>query len=368
MDRTPAVSSPPAAGWLARGALVFAVWTLLALLSTTQTALELIHRGAPVAWGPLLVRRLVDWYTCAIFLPPHWWLARRFPLERETWPRALAIHFAASVACVLIKYPLYLPLARLTRGPDTTLGGLFAGDGLNELMLFWAIIGIIHAIEFARRYQEGRTTAARLEAELASAQLEALAAQLRPHFLFNTLGAISELVHRDPDAADRMLTQLSELLRETLDRSGGHDGTLAEEMGLVCRYLDIMRTRVGPRLTVELDVPDEASDAQVPIFLLQPLIENALEHGVARRRGPARIRIGAAVLDGDGTRRLRLSVRDDGPGLGPAMGTGIGLANTRRRLARRYGSEHALVLTDCPDGGTEAAITIPYTSLAAVAG
>jgi LytS/YehU family sensor histidine kinase len=240
---------------------------------------------------------------------------------------------------------------------------MLAHNAIVELMIFWAIIGFIHAVEFYARYQESRTTALRLEAELASAQLEALAAQLRPHFLFNTLSAISELMHQDTAAADRMLGLLSDLLRETLRRPDGHDISLGEEMSLLRLYIEIMKVRYGPRLDIELTASAEAEDARIPAFLLQPIVENAFEHGVVRRRGPALVRVAATVEQAGALRHLIVTVRDDGPGLSHESNrVGVGLANTRRRLERRYGEEQELVLRELPDGGTEAFIRMPYVA------
>src|SRR5690349_15371467 len=191
---------------------IWAVWTVLALTSATQTALAFASRGQPINWGPLIVLRLADWYTCAIFTPPLLWLARRYPLEGGVWKRHLPIHAAASIVAVVLKYAIYVPIVRAITHADASMQQVLVANVLTELMFVWATIGAIHTIEFYRRYRERESLAHRLSAELSKAQLEALRAQLHPHFLFNTLNAIATLVHTDPDAADDMIARLSGLL------------------------------------------------------------------------------------------------------------------------------------------------------------
>jgi LytS/YehU family sensor histidine kinase len=236
--------------------------------------------------------------------------------------------------------------------------GSRAAKGIGELLTFGIMAGGAYALEFRRRLRERESQALQLQTRLAEARLDALSSQLHPHFLFNTLTALSVLIHRDPAAADLMLTRLADLLRATLRAPAAHQVPLGEEMELLGRYLDIMRVRYGPRLTVETRVPDELADALVPPFLLQPLVENALEHGVARRAGAGRVEVAAEAVGG----RVRLSVTDDGPGGDSdplAGGEGIGLSNTRARLEQLYGAEQRLVLERVPGVGTRAMVEIP---------
>jgi two-component system LytT family sensor kinase len=339
-------------------AIVAIIWTALAVLSITQSAVARAYNGVPIAWGPLIAVRLADWYTCALFIPAFVWLARRFPIERGTWRRSVAAHLAASVVCVIGKYVVFSPLERwLSPRPTGTLPGLLAASAITELMLFWAVMAVIHGVEFYNRYREREATAFQLQARLSEAQLEALRAQLHPHFLFNTLNAIATLMHRDPNAADIMLTRLSDLLRATLHQHPAEQVPLREEIALLSRYLDIMKVRYGDRLTVRYDVPNELEDALVPSFVLQPLVENALEHGVARQPGPGYVEI--AVTSEGGS--LRLTVTDNGPGVVGSRGTraGVGLSNTRRRLEQLYGAAQRLVLASLPDRGAQVTIELP---------
>jgi LytS/YehU family sensor histidine kinase len=212
---------------------------------------------------------------------------------------------------------------------------------------------------------EDTARAARLETRLAEARLETLTAQLQPHFLFNTLHAISTLMHRDVEAADTMLARLGDLLRRTLDGRDRPEVPLAEELQLLDAYLDIARVRFEDRLTLDVRIATETKGALVPRFVLQPLVENALQHGIGSRQGWGRVTI-QARRDGE---RLQLSVSDDGPGAA-LQGNGfpregIGLTNTRQRLRERYGANHSLQLTNGEDGGFLVAVDIPFRTAVA---
>ena len=335
----------------------FVAWTALALLATTQSALSLAYRGQRVQWAQLLAWGLLDWYTCALFIPPLLWLVRRAPLERVTWPTRLPVYVAATVAFAIAKYALTVPLQRGLFGAQRTLGGALAGNLISEMMIFWAVVGVLHAVELYRRVQEREAQAMALRAQLGESQLAALRAQLHPHFLFNALNAATTLVHRDANAADAMLTQLGDLLRHALRSDPRHETPLREELGFLDRYLSIMRTRFGDQLTVQRHVPSDLDGALVPTFVLQPLVENALEHGVRRLDGPGCVEIEASREED----RLVLSVRDNGSGTpdGAREGLGIGLTNTRARLAALYGANAELRLTPRAHGGMEAALRLP---------
>jgi LytS/YehU family sensor histidine kinase len=212
-------------------------------------------------------------------------------------------------------------------------------------------------LEARIRAQERELEAERIRSQLAESRLEALTAQLQPHFLFNTLQGISTLIARDPVAADRMLTSLSDLLREVLRRGDTREVELGEELRVLESYLDISRTRFGERLTVTVDVEACAERALVPFFILQPLVENALHHGISSHAGAGSIEIGAR-RDGE---RLLLTVADDGPGtVAPDAQRGIGLANTRARLEELYGRANSLELGRPPEGGFRVSVAIPY--------
>lgn|SRR5574341_107914 len=307
-----------------------AVWVVLGLMSAAQNATWRAYSGRPVDWGLILPNSLGDWLTCGLFTPLFYWMVRRFPIRGERWGLKLPIHLAASCVFVLCKVAIWTPLYNALNPlePRSYLQILFGGF-YADLLAYWAAVGVIHAIEYYRESRERQLEATRLA-------LDNLRAQLQPHFLFNTLQSISTLIHRDQAAADRMLTDLSELLRLSLRNPGSQEVPLRQELEFLERYLEIMRVRFGDRVHITSDVAPDVLDALVPALVLQPIVENAIQHGMADRtdRGHVSVR---AVRHG---KSLILEVSDDGPGLaeGPS-GNGIGLANTRERLRRLYGDE-----------------------------
>jgi two-component system LytT family sensor kinase len=336
--------------------LAFAIWTILALLSASQTVVRLELENRPIYWDRLISSSLVGWYSCAIFTPAFFWAARRFPIDARDWVRHLPIHLVLCAVASVLKYVVEW----------TTLVNMVTFGFISENIAFWCMAAAIHAIEFQRRAREREVLTARLQARLSEAHLNALAARLHPHFLFNTLQGISTLVHRDPKAADRMLGHLSTLLRKTLHGSARHEVTLDEELAVLEDYLAIVQIRFGDRVTIERDIGSDTLRGLVPSLALQPLLENAFEHGIARRAGASRVTIRARKLGG----RLELTVRDDGSG--PAAGTlkeGVGLGTTRGRLAELYGSAATLTVVGHPEGGTIATMTLPFheTPIVAVA-
>lgn len=215
------------------------------------------------------------------------------------------------------------------------------------------------AAELQWRLRARERHALQLEARLSEARLQALSSQLHPHFLFNTLSAISTLVHRDAAAADAALNDLAQLMRAVLRNAGSNEIPLHEETALLQRYVDIMRLRHGERLSVGIDVPEELDDLLVPAFLLQPLVENAIEHGAMRRAGPGTVTVRAMAAPPG----LLVTITDDGPGPGTDHGEdegrGVGLANTRRRLEQLYGTGARLKLEAVAPTGTRAVIEMP---------
>src|SRR5690606_13388878 len=234
-----------------------------------------------------------------------------------------------------------------------------------ELVTYFALVGAYHAYEYARRYRERETEtaqlalrASQLEASLSRANLDSLRMQLNPHFLFNTLNAISVMAMKgERQGVVRMLTLLGDMLRLSLDHTQ-QVFSLREELEILDRYLEIEQVRFRDRLTLEREVDPETLDAEVPSLLLQPLVENALRHGIARRAGPGTVRVEAHIVDGE---TLELRVLDTGPGIGgapSANGTGVGLANTRARLRQLYGERQELALATRPEGGACATVRL----------
>ena len=345
-----------------RWAIVFGVWTALALLSVSQTVIFLANQGRPIDLGPIVLGRMVDWYTCALFTPAFFWLARHYPIDRDRWRIGIPVHLAAAGLFVLLKYVFYLHARRWIQpggpGPDR-LSDYLAAFAINEFLVFVAVIGVVHAIEFYRRFRAREIQAERLRTQLVEARIEALSSQLHPHFLFNTMQGVSTLMYRDVAAADTMLTRLSDLLRRTLQQPHVHEVPLSDELLTLEDYVGIMRMRFQDRLVIETRVSDAARPALVPRLLLQPLVENALEHGIARRAGAGRIEI-CAERSGD---TVELSVTDDGAGLTTGEkfpAEGIGLGNTRLRLQELYGDRQRLIIEPLATGGLRVRVIIPF--------
>ena len=310
--------------------LGLAVWTVLGLMSAAQNAAWRAYTDRPIPWGTILPNALGDWLTCGMFTPAFYWMVRRFPIRGERWWARLPVHLAGSIAFTLLKVSIWTPLFNALN-PDAhpTYSQVLFGGFYADMLAYWAAIGVIHAIEYYGESRERQLEATRLA-------LDNLRAQLQPHFLFNTLQSISTLIHRDPTAADRMLTDLSELLRLSLRSPGSKEVPLREELEFLERYLQIMRVRFGDRLVIGVDAEPNVMNALVPSLVLQPIVENAIQHGMADRtdRGHVQVR---ATRDGSA---LRLEVFDDGPGPSATPSSnGIGLANTRERLQRLYGPD-----------------------------
>ena len=319
----------------------------------------------------------VQWLPWPVLTPLIFWLASAFTLEREKWVKRVLVHLSASVCVVLLLGVLSywqrppLPPGRGGAGversarrppPERTPAEGILLRATFHFPIFWAIVGVAHAFLFYERVQRREREATELQWRLANARLQALRMQLNPHFLFNTLNSIASLVHDNPQAADEMIGALSDLLRHTLNASDRHEVTLREELDLLDRYLAIEQTRFGDRLRVEKQVEPATLNAVVPILILQPLVENALKHGVEARLATGLVRI-AASRSGE---RLHLRVTDNGPGLkagnGGAFVEGVGLSNTRARLQELWGQAGSLSLSAPSEGGLVAEIRIPWRS------
>ena len=345
----------PARAELRWWAWFLGTWLLFGVVGTLQVALAM-HAKVGFQWSYLLAGRGLMLLSQALLFPLLWALRRGLPAGTVRPALAGAVALAA----------LVLLATRLERAlgawlvPDLRTVGLGA-KLLADFTTCALALAVATAADAVGRARERDHRALQLEAGLAEARLQALSAQLQPHFLFNTLGAISTMVHRDPAGADAMLTQLAGLLRASL-LPGHHEVPLREELALLERYVAIMRVRYGPRLTLDVSVPEALGDVLVPPLLLQPLVENALEHGLDRRRGPGRVALRAERVG----ERLRLEVLDDGPGPAPGRGhggapagRGVGLSNTRLRLEQLYGAEQRLELAQAPGAGARVTVELP---------
>ena len=349
-----------------RWGLIFVCWTMYGLFFASQEIEQQFYNQRPVLWKQSLAIWLVCGYVWAVLTPAILYLSERFRIEVGNWARGVLIHLPASIVFSLLQMGIYFVIFRLAGLPDeqkpfpASFSNLFIIEFHFGVLTYWVILGIKHALDYYRKYRERELLASRLEAQLAQAELQVLKMQLHPHFLFNTLHAISALMHRDAEAADRMIARLSDLLRITLENAGVEEVSLKQELELLGRYLEIEQTRFQDRLTVEMKIEPETLDARVPNLILQPLVENAIKHGIAPRSAPGLVEIRARRENGT----LQLRVRDDGAGLPTdspdALKEGVGLANTRARLQQLYGTKHRFELGNAPGGGLVVSMTIPF--------
>jgi two-component system, LytTR family, sensor kinase len=311
----------------------------------------------------------VEYALWAVITLPIWWLTSRYSIEggRRIGRLAafVALGFLIAVATdallIGVREELLTPLGRFRRRPPPAFGLLGGLGFLDDLMVYFAVLGAGIARDYFLRYRARLEETVRLQGQLAQARLDALRAQLNPHFLFNTLNAVSALVERDPRGVRRMIARLSDLLRYTLDESTDAEVPLRRELDLLGEYVELMQIRFQGRLQVGMEIGDDVRDALVPNLILQPIMENAIKHGVGRVTGTGEITVRARRDDG----ALVVTIADNGPGPGGAgmpetSGGGVGLRNTNERLREMYGTPYTVTLRRGPAGGTEAEVLIPY--------
>lgn len=337
----------------------FLAWSVLGLFDVSQMWLH--ARADHHAMDLHRVMRLaVDLVAWAIYSPFIVRLAERLPLEGRTWPGRLPLHAATALGIAMTDAALATAAAPFA-GPFPNPGFLVLFARISPISIFGyaAVLAVGHALRYRRLFQDRQLRTSELERQLAETRLGVLEAQLRPHFLFNALHTVSSLVRAgDREGAVRTITALADLLRAGL-REGSQEVTLREELALVRRYFDIELTRFGDRLSAAVDAEPGSLEALVPRFLLQPLVENAVRHGIEPSATPGRVEV-RAVREGDA---LRLEVHDTGAGAGgPAASarSGLGLGNTRARLRHLYGDRQRLELGPATGGGTVARVEIPF--------
>ncbi len=353
--------------------LFIGFWTIIGLSFASQFYLSSALFGyTTVTWSQAVSVTLGDWYVWAVLSLPVIWFARRFPFHRRHWGKLVVIHLAASlVACLAYVFiraavgQLQNPLLGMTATFFGTVEKLFLKNSFLNLLIYWIIVSVSLAFDYYRKFRDREVRAAALERRLAEARLMALQMQLNPHFLFNTLHTISALMHIDVEKADRTMARLSELLRLALENTDANEVPLRDELDFLRRYLEIEQTRFGDRLEVRMDIAPDTLDAAVPNLILQPLVENAIRHGIEPYRKAGVVEIRARRAAG----RLRLEVRDNGGGLpaGADLEEGVGLANTRARLEHLYGHQHEFTLSEAPEGGLVATLTLPVRGVSPVA-
>lgn len=338
--------------WLA----VFAVLTVLGALETARNYLN-ADRPNQLSLVGVAVATMPWWIGWALLVPAIHWFARRV--------RSIALHIAGAIVFASI-HNLGVSLLLHSIAPQgliqldigTYLARRYSAWILIHLVFYAAIVGVMYALEFARRYRDTQRAAERLQHMMAEARLQALQMELNPHFLFNTLNAIAGLIRtKENAAAVTMVARLSDLLRATLDRGSESETTLGEELALLELYLDVERCRFGERLQVSVTLPPQLAAARLPTFCLQPIVENAIRHGIAKHPGAGTVAIDARERDAT----LEVRVRNSGPQANIVNAArGIGLSNTESRLRERYGPARAgLALHPLPAGGAEATLWMP---------
>lgn len=362
----------PGRQWVA-GA-VAAACVVAAIITSAQLYVPLQIKGDAARFWVLLSVELAEWALWGLVTPLIWWIDSRWGFRVRPRARAFATHFSVALLWFLVHNAIVTAIGlTVPESGYAELGfvGAFAfrfGVRLpTALTVYTVIVGAGYAAWWAAAYHRREAERAQLEAQqaqleaqLATARLHALRMQLHPHFLFNTLHTIAGHVREgERDTAVDLISRLSDLLRRSLHDADRHEVSLADEIQFVESYLELERARFGDSLVTRLDIAPDAREALVPSLLLQPLVENAIRHGVARREGTRELRIAAYPVDG----RLRLEVVDNGPGYEPTADTnGVGLRNTRERLSHLYGKRHDLQIVRRPEGGTAVCVEIPLRS------
>ncbi len=340
---------------LLKGGLLFLAAACLGLFFATQSYLTYLYRDGRGDFLLSLSVTLPDWIIWAIFTPFIVKLGRRFPFERQNLLKNGFVHLLAGLFVTVLKlFVLFQITAMISWLPSRPVS-IFQFH--PNFLTYWVIVGLSHAFDYYRKFRERELRNSQLETRLAQAQLQVLKMQIQPHFLFNTLHAISTLMHKDVEAADRMIAQLSDLLRLTLESDGVQEVSLKQELEFLEGYLEIEKTRFQDRLTIETKIAPETLDAQVPNLILQPLVENAVRHGIEPRAAPGKIEILTTRQNG----LLEITISDDGPGLKNSdLQEGIGLTNTRARLQQLYGEDFRFELGNSEKQGFVVKLVIPF--------
>jgi len=357
----------PALKWL----VIVALWAFFGLVYAAPIYLEVRAEGMAHAASRVFTWGILLWVAWAPLTPAMMWLARRFSLVALDWKRTVPIHLPSflalsalhSAAATAITLTVK-PFDEMGNSPDTFLPRFLSrmkGSFGADLLVYGGVVGVCYAIDYYRKYREHEFMATQLEAQLANAQLESLRMQLHPHFLFNTLNGIVGLVRDNKnEAAINMLVGLSDLLRHALEYSDQQEVVLKDELAFTKLYLNIQQMRFSDRLQINMDIEPAVMTAMVPNLLLQPLLENALRHGLARTVEAGWIEITAKHQNGS----LLITVSDNGAGLPDHWqlkgSTGIGLANTVARLQQLYGEHHRFDIHNRDEGGVEVEVVIPY--------
>jgi len=352
-----------------RYAAYFFGWTVIGLFNFSRDLTRRLYLHEPTRWQQLLVSWMVGMYISAALTPAILWLGRRWPIERRLWLRRVGLHVLFSIVFAVVELALEaivfarfgLLSAALTSSFWVAFPALIVAGFHGNVITYWVILGIQSGWRYYQEYQDRELRSAELESQVIRAQLSALKVQLQPHFLFNTLNAIMVLVRQQKvPEAEETLARFSDLLRCVLEDVEAQEVPLRRELEYLRLYLGIEQVRFSDRLRVEIQADAPVLEAAVPHMGLQPIVENALRHGIGQRASAGTIRVSAARVNGT----LEVRVQDDGPGFGgAAAGQGIGLANTKARLHRLYGDGARLTTANRDGGGAVVTMVLPYREL-----
>jgi two-component system, LytTR family, sensor kinase len=361
-------------------AAVYLLFTIIGLVEGTQGWIGArtgyfqftgyTYRGGGARWIDFVARQTVSWWVFATFVLATIALASRFPIQPGRWRPTVLFHFGVSLlfpvfslgTAVALRYLLFIR-HEVAVSYGTLFGRALALYYSLYMLYYWAIVGVSSAFQYYQLYRERALGEARLERDLSDAHLSALQAQLQPHFLFNTLNAVcGYALERNHEAVVAMLTRLSDLLRAVLSRRSSHTIPLGEEMRTLESYIELQRLRLGDRLAVEVLVESDALSAEVPPLLLQPIVENAIEHGVCRVPGGGLVQVSARRRNGV----VEVTVADNGPGFpadaGAGIPQGLGLSATVERLRLMYGGTCRVETSGRPGGGAVVRVRFPYVA------
>ena len=339
------------------------LFSLFALIYAIRFYLLYIVSGEPISFFTFLYAQLKVWLAYAVFVPLIIWLGRKCPIEHKNWYWSIPFHILYSINIVVIQTSLYFFIKMLIYPshkiyPQAVLYFFFSSITVM-MVVYWIVIGVDYVITYQRKNRAQALKTAQMQTQLAQAQLEVLKSQIQPHFLFNTLHTITALMFEDVNSANEMITKLSDLLRLSLDRTNQQEVTLREELEFIETYLDIQKTRFKGRLEVETNIDTKTLDAFVPSMLLQPIVENAISHGISPHKKTGKIRLVSNSINGI----LSLEIHDSGKGIKSNKDKifikGVGISNTIERLKQLYTDEYKFELTNSPEGGLAVLIEIP---------
>jgi len=362
----------------AQWALYYGFWTILAILFATEIKSINDYAGNPISWVSAIstaISYLYIWAVLALFVLA---LGRIVPLEKSFWRRSFPVHTIASLIVPSIHAIIYFGVEKFADwiktedgsvllfreppdgGPWSAFTTLWVDGFASGIIMYWMILLVGQAIRIYKQYQSKQVELSQMEGQLATARLQALKMQLHPHFLFNTLNSISTLIHKNPNAADRMLSRLSDLLRLTLEDVRNDEVDLRQEIDFLERYLEMEQIRFGDRLSVKFDIDPEILDARIPNLILQPLVENAIQHGIAPNAKQGVIQVKGRRENG----MMRISIHDNGKELSEfdlaGIKEGVGLSNTRKRLRQIYRDSYQFDIRNGENGGLIASLEIPF--------